>query len=164
MTISKEMQIGKIGEHLVCADLLKQGYISYLSDAGLNYDALLEYNNKIYRIQVKSTQKLISTSKSINLYRFGLKVGKRSIKRSEKYSSDIFAFVAIDINKIAYMTRDELFNKDGLLKIMMEFKTKTVKYNNYIYPNGTIRKDNKKCKYIEDYNSIDRVIESLQKV
>lgn len=79
MAISRELEIGKAGEHFVCCDLIKNGMNAFLSDAGLIYDVLVDYNEKIYKIQVKSTETLISTSKSENIYRFGLRTGKKSL-------------------------------------------------------------------------------------
>jgi len=35
-----DMQVGKAGEYLVCADLISKGYVAYLSEQGLPYDVV----------------------------------------------------------------------------------------------------------------------------
>jgi len=42
MALSKELQIGKAGEHLVCTDLILKGYNAFLSDQGVPFDVLVE--------------------------------------------------------------------------------------------------------------------------
>jgi hypothetical protein len=39
--LSTELQTGKAAEHLVCCDLILQGYSAFLADAGLPYDGYL---------------------------------------------------------------------------------------------------------------------------
>ena len=150
MAISRELEIGKAGEHFVCCDLIKNGLNAFLSDAGLNYDVLVDYNGKIYKMQVKSTKTLISTSKSENIYRFGLKTGKKSVDPYGK-EIDIYAFVALDINCVAYLTKEELFNpKTEKTKQCIEFLSKLVDYGfGRTYSNGTKRK--KYGKFIQDF-------------
>jgi hypothetical protein len=143
--ISNELQIGKAGEYFVCYDLLKNGYNAYLTDAGLNYDILLDYNSKLFRIQVKTTTHEISTSKSKNIYRFGLRNGKKGNK-SYKTEIDIIAFVALDIQEIAYMLRSDILNKNNQVKQIMEFlPIREMNTVGRIYSNGTRRKRYGKC-------------------
>lgn len=40
--ISRELQIGKAGEHLVCCDLLTHGFNAFLSDQGLPFDVVTD--------------------------------------------------------------------------------------------------------------------------
>jgi len=47
MRDSKELQIGKAGEYLVCADLILKGFIAYPSEQGLPYDVFLDIDGKL---------------------------------------------------------------------------------------------------------------------
>jgi hypothetical protein len=49
---SKQLQIGKAGEYLVCADLILKGFVSFPSEQGLPYDVLLDTGEKLLKIQV----------------------------------------------------------------------------------------------------------------
>lgn len=75
-TDSRELEIGKAAEHLVCADLILQGHKAFLADQGLSYNVVLDYKNKLWRVQV-------------------------SIIASGEF--DILALVALDIRIIAYI-------------------------------------------------------------
>lgn len=57
--ISNELQMGKAGEHLVCADLILQGYNAFMADQGLPYDVVVDTDGKIHKVQVKSTLDLV---------------------------------------------------------------------------------------------------------
>jgi len=159
MKISKELQLGKAGEHLVCADLILQGYNAFLSDQGLLFDVVVEKNRKLKRIQVKTTQKLISPyknyKKSNNIYRFGTRRCKGNRTRIDLDSIDYFAFVALDIKKIAYLSINEMITKKKTIKQTIDFKTRRIKYLGRVYSNGTIRSP-EWGKYFEDYSKLGK--------
>ena len=67
--LSNELQIGKAGEHLVCSDLILQGFNAFLADQGLPYDVVVDNDNKLWKIQVRATLTLSSVGKSLR-YRF----------------------------------------------------------------------------------------------
>lgn len=102
-----DLQIGIVGEHLVCADLILKGYIAFPSEQGLPYDVVLWARNKLYKVQVKTTrkpspipQRKKRTEKYIiNIRRCG-KNGRRFYKKEEV---DIFAVVALDTKTIGYI-------------------------------------------------------------
>src|SRR3990167_7974215 len=110
MNLSNALQIGKAGEHLVCADLILQGYNAFLSDQGLPYDVLIDIDGKIKRIAVKSTQWIKSyKEKSVmDIYRFGTRTGNKGKSRVKEADVDYYAFVALDIKKIAYIPIKEM--------------------------------------------------------
>jgi hypothetical protein len=56
MRISSELQTGKAGEYLVCADLILKGLIAFPSEQGLPYDVLLDTGKKLLKVQVKTTE------------------------------------------------------------------------------------------------------------
>ena len=54
---SKQLQVGKAGEYLVCADLIIKGFVAFPSEQGLPYDVLLDTGEKLLKVQVKTTEK-----------------------------------------------------------------------------------------------------------
>jgi len=107
-----ELQIGKAGEHLVCADLILKGHIAFLSEQGLRYDVVLSVNNRLYKIQVKTTRKpqpIPQRKKRTEKYLFYLRRcgvgGRRSYSETEV---DIFAIVALDTKIIGYIKNSEV--------------------------------------------------------
>ncbi len=105
---SKELELGKAAEHLVCADLILSGYRAYLSDQGLPYDIVIDLHGRLIRVQVKSTM----ASKNVNArgknrriaYSFGVRRrGKNGNQNLNDSDCDIVALVAIDIRTVAYM-------------------------------------------------------------
>lgn len=103
-----DLQIGKAGEYLVCADLILNGYIAYLTEQGLPYDVILDINGKLLKVQVKTTRvpKHIPQRKTdIPAYIFHIGINGRSASRKvyDKNQVDIFALVALNSKRIAYL-------------------------------------------------------------
>jgi hypothetical protein len=107
-----DLQIGKAGEYLVCADLILKGFIAFPSEQGLPFDVVLNNNGQLLKVQVKTTRaaKHISQRKSdIPAYIFHIGIngsGARNKKRRIKYDKnqvDLFALVVLDSNRIAYL-------------------------------------------------------------
>jgi len=109
---SKELQIGKAGEYLVCADLILKGFIAFPSEQGLPYDVLLDTGSKLLRIQVKTTEKprrVPQRSQDSFAYVFNIKrAGKKGRTRYEEKEIDLFALVCLDTMKIGYLTNREM--------------------------------------------------------
>lgn len=114
-----DMQAGKAGEYLVCADLILKGFIAYPSEQGLPYDVVLDCDGRLLKIQVKSTRglrKLCQRANAIDAYQFNIKRrGKYNSKRTSDKSCDIFALVALDSREIGYVA-----NRD--MKTTMNFR------------------------------------------
>lgn len=144
LSYSNELQIGKAAEHLVCADLILQGYCAFLTDQDIPYDIIIENNNKLYKMQVKSCSipKSYMKNRSAEVYTFGLKTGKHGNIRIIN-DIDYFAFVAMDIKTIAYMSNQQLKNKNNEIKMIVQFKTNLLKY---LAQKGT---------YIQDYTKFE---------
>lgn len=102
--LSRELQIGKAAEHLVCCDLILQGYNAILADQGLPFDVLVVSDDgRICRVQVKATTKLITTKRNPRPhYRFGLRHAKKGARRISAKEIDVIALVGLDTKKIAY--------------------------------------------------------------
>jgi len=103
-----DLQIGKAGEYLVCADLILNGYIAFPSEQGLPFDIVSEVNGKLIRIQVKTTRnpKNIPQRKNpIPAYIFHIGINGKGARRKKykKGTVDIFALVALDSKRIAYL-------------------------------------------------------------
>lgn len=112
MRTSKELQIGKAGEYLVCADLILKGFVAFPSEQGLPYDVLLDTGEKIIRIQVKTTNgPRVIPQRAIDskAYIFNVKkCGKRNNKRYGQNEIDIFALVCLDTRMIGYVKTDDM--------------------------------------------------------
>lgn len=150
--LSQTLQVGKVGEHLVCADAIMQGYNAYLSDAGLPYDVIVDTGFKLFRVQVKTTTQLIEYARTAGkVYRFGLRSGNsKKIRRVSDSNVDVIAFVALDCLRIAYMPIADVRTDEGFLKLCVEFKTRAIQYPGRMYSNGTQR-IRLSFKYLEDY-------------
>lgn len=153
MGLSRELQLGKAGEHLVCFDLIMQGYNAFLADQGLPFDILIEKAGQLKKIQTKSISQLKSYGKSKDIYRFGTRKGKGNIARASEAEVDYYAFVALDIKKVAYIPIKEMLVKNNKVKQTMDFKSRRIKYTGRIYSNGTVRTP-EWGKYFEDYQKI----------
>ena len=112
MRTSKELQIGKAGEYLVCADLILKGFVAFPSEQGLPYDVLLDTGEKIIRIQVKTTSgpRIIpQRATDSKAYIFNVKrCGKWNGKRYGQNEIDIFALVCLDTRMIGYIKTDDM--------------------------------------------------------
>jgi len=53
-----DLQAGKAGEYLVCADLIVKGYVAFPSEQGLPFDVVLDVQGRLLRVQVKTTRRL----------------------------------------------------------------------------------------------------------
>ena len=153
MGISKELQIGKAGEHLVCCDLIQQDFNAFLADQGLPFDVLVEIDGELKKVQVKTTQKLVTYEKAPNVYRFGTRRAKNARERVRCKDVDFFAFVALDIRKIAYLPILKMMTKDDKVKQTVDFKTRDKSYFGKTTKSGVHRKLPNKVKYIQDYGT-----------
>lgn len=106
MNIS-DMQCGKAGEYLVCADLILQGYVAFPSEQGLPFDVVCGVGKRLVKIQVKTTREPLLVPQRKNEQRGYLFHVKRCGKRGKGVyldgAIDVFALVALDTRKIAYL-------------------------------------------------------------
>ena len=108
-----DMQIGKAGEYLVCADLITKGYIAYPSEQGLPYDVVLDAGSKLLKVQVKTTRasKAVPQRKEpVPCYQFNVGLNGKGNKRSEYGINDVdmFAVVSLDNKIIGYLPSDDV--------------------------------------------------------
>lgn len=128
MRISNELQLGKAGEYLVCADLITKGFIAFPSEQGLTYDVVLDNGSRLIKIQVKTTLQpriVPQRNNPIGCYIFNIKrTGKNNAKRYGDEEVDVFALVALDSRTIGY-----LLNAD--LKTTMNFRADALRGSYY---------------------------------
>lgn len=108
VSASDDLELGKAAEHLICADLILQGYRAFLSDQGLPYDVLVDVCGTFVRIQVKATRGPKNPdprTRASKGYFFHLRrAGRRCRRRYPVGAFDIYALVAMDRRGIAYLT------------------------------------------------------------
>jgi hypothetical protein len=126
------LEIGKAGEHLVCADLIMKGYKAFLSDQGLTYDVIVDLDGKLIRIQVKSTiyQRKVPQRKNI-IAGYLFHVDRRGRRQNKNYSTidaDMFAFVALDIKVVGYLAIKDIRKTMVLRSTTHEYLTKKGTY------------------------------------
>lgn len=100
---------GTIGEHLVCADIRRQGYVAFMAPQDCAYDIVLDNGSSLLRVQVKTADhadpRTDSPAWRWNLRRTGVSPnGKRYETPGYRPGDfDLLALVALDVYKIAYM-------------------------------------------------------------
>lgn len=109
---SNELQIGKAGEYLVCADIIIKGLIAFPSEQGLPYDVIIDNGKKLLKCQVKTTskpRKVPQRVKERNAYIFNIKRhGKNNKNLYHENEVDIFALCCLDSKKIVYLKNEEM--------------------------------------------------------
>ena len=112
MRTSNEMQVGKAGEYLVCADLILKGFVAFPSEQGLPYDVILDNGDKMLRVQVKTTtgpRVVPQRLKESKAYVFSIKrAGKDKKTRYSSEEIDLFALVCLDTKKVGYLLADDI--------------------------------------------------------
>ena len=124
MSLSKELQIGKAGEHLVCFDLIRQGFNAFLADQGLPYDVLVDIDGEIKRIQVKTCSVAGDYGKSKNVYRFSLRTAKGASRAIRANRVDYIAFVFMNKMVVQYIPVEQITASNGNLKQCIDFREK----------------------------------------
>lgn len=129
--ISNELQLGKAGEHIVCSDLILQGYNAFMADQGLPYDVLVDVNGSIQKIQVKSTLKLVKPFKrQPHVYRFQMRRGRTRYTKRTPISPDVdcYAFVVLNDKKVAYLPTKQIVGKNGMILQTIDFRNRDIQY------------------------------------
>lgn len=112
MRLSNELQIGKAGEYLVCADLIMKGLVAFPSEQGLPYDVLVDTGKRLLRIQVKTTtapRVIPQRAKDTQAYIFNIKRhGKNNTTIYGDSEVDLFALVCLDTRLVGYLHNEEM--------------------------------------------------------
>lgn len=109
METVSNLNVGRVGEFLVMADLLLQGQKCFLTDQGLNYDVVVEIGDKLIRGQVKTTKKTRVLNQSARpIYFFHIRRAGKGGKRQYSLNEfEFFALVALDIRRVFYLPFDD---------------------------------------------------------
>jgi len=150
--LSRQLQIGKAAEYLVCSDLILKGMNAFLADQGSPYDVIADLDGKLYRVQVKATSEKVNYGHGCYVYRFGTRRAKGARVRASSVDVDCFAFVAIDRKIIGYLTSEEMTTKDGRIKQTIDFKSRDIQYDGRIYSTGKKRTP-EWGRYLDDISS-----------
>jgi len=112
MRKSNELQIGKAGEYLACADLITKGLIAFPSEQGLPYDVVIDTGTRLLRCQVKTTggaRVVPQRNKPIRAYIFNIKRhGKNGAARYTPEEVDVFALVELDTRTVGYLVTTDM--------------------------------------------------------
>ena len=107
LDLLSDLELGKAAEHLVVADLILSGYRAYLTEQGLPYDVVIDFEGRVYRVQVKASrcvkpipQRTAYTPAYLYHVRRAGKAGRRRYGDEE---FEILALVAMDIRIVAYL-------------------------------------------------------------
>ncbi|WP_024602888.1 hypothetical protein [Pseudoalteromonas sp. TB41] len=147
-----EIEIGKAGEYLAVFELMRSGFVSFLSDQGLPYDILVDVNGEILRGQVKSTETHKDYGRSFNVARFGTRGGKGALRKNSIDNCDFYVFVLLDLKLVSFMHVNELESKKnkGFVKQTIEMRSKKFGIN--------ARKNNSRIMLIEDFSDFNQVV------
>ena len=116
---------GRAGEHLTCADANMSGYSCYLTSEEAVYDCVLEFENKLLKVQVKAAEYSRSQDNSTLTFT----VAHRSSEGCVPYKDlgvHLLALVDLENRKVAWIKTDSF----GLGKYKKSiFKSKFNCYN-----------------------------------
>ena len=102
-----DLSAGLAAEHLVCADLLLQGFRAFLAPQNCPFDVAVEQGTRLIRIQVKGTRGPRNTPQRKDQYPAYLwhvrRAGKRGRRTYGPTDFDVLALVALDCRKVAYL-------------------------------------------------------------
>jgi len=112
MSKSNELQTGKAGEYIVCADIIIKGLIAYPSEQGLPYDVVIDNGKRLLKCQVKTTlapRKIPQRLKENYAYIFNVsRHGKNNVKRYGQNDVDLFALVELENRTVVYVLNGDM--------------------------------------------------------
>jgi DNA-binding Xre family transcriptional regulator len=106
MNVYSEIRTGKAGEYLVCSDLSLKGFAVFMNEQQVGYDLVADTGKNLLRVQVKTSIKprTSQVSKGHCAYVYNPRCyGQGGRKNYTIGDVDVFAFVALDIMKVAYI-------------------------------------------------------------
>ena len=103
-------RIALAGEYLAASYLLRFCDSVILAPQAHRSDLILDHQGELYRVQVKTTNSTY-LRRNKNFYRWELRAGRRTAKKTrqdshERYGDgqiDLFCFVALSIDKVIFM-------------------------------------------------------------
>jgi len=116
---SNELNVGRAGEYLVMVDLISKGFKCFLTDQGINYDIVVDYNGRLIKLQVKATQRprILQQRYVTPVYQFGIRrAGKGGKRQYDPKEFDGFALAVLDVRQVGYMFFREKMNRTVLVR------------------------------------------------
>lgn len=126
------LKIGHAGEHFTCFVCLMQGFDAYKIGGQRKFDVLIEYNNKLYKIQVKTSMYKDKSKKNPSLT---FQLRRRSMNYKSKKSIDhrykdteidMYAFVSPEYLKVAFVPVVDIVNSYKINLSKEHFKEYTL--------------------------------------
>ncbi len=121
LRVSRELELGRAAEHLVCADLLLSGWSTYPTAQGLPYDLAVDVGDRIVRVQVKSSyfaKNPQPTSRANPAYFYQIRrAGRGGARVYGGNEFDIYALVALDRRLIGYFAVAELPSQSVVIRV-----------------------------------------------
>jgi hypothetical protein len=115
-----DLAAGIAGEHLVCADLILKGFTAFMTDQSCPYDIVLETEGRMIRVQVKTTREPKPQPQRKHVIPAYIWHVKKAGKGGKRYYNDgdfdLFAMVALDCRKIAYIPYGEMSVNSLIIK------------------------------------------------
>ena len=102
-------QVGTVGEQFVRYKLMRWGYPAVMMEHSNSYDILVMDEDTPIKIQVKSTLGLDKSRPTT--YRFHTRKGSQNTISYSKTDIDLFAFVALDIQRVRFGKYQKAFTK-----------------------------------------------------
>jgi hypothetical protein len=129
--LSSTLQVAKAAEHLVCADLILQGWNAMIADAGQPYDIVVDLGDgRFSRVQVKCTTRMYERAGCFPVYRFALRRSRTGDRAITLDGADMLALVALDRKLIAWIHVETLRRpaRGNKVAMLIEFKTRQLVY------------------------------------
>lgn len=102
-----DLAAGTAAEHIVCADLLLDGWRAFLADQNCPYDVAVEIGGRLVRVQVKATRQqraIPQRATHVPAYMWHVRRAGKGGRRTYAVDEfDLLALVALDIRRIAYL-------------------------------------------------------------
>ena len=146
--VSSELQQGKAAEHLVCADIILQGFSAFLADQGLPYDVIVDVGGLLKRVQVKSSIGPRVVQSREGVYQFSLRRSKAGNRPMHVTEADLFAFVALDTRQIAYLAVVDLVGREGN-HVVQCLQLRSATHGEH---NGRSQGDKRAMRHFEDFS------------
>lgn len=122
-----------------------QGHTAFLSEEGFPYDVLVDANNKLYRLQVKSaTRATIPRTMRDPIYDFYLTSNQGKHRISPRFV-DYIALVALDQLKVAYFPIHRLIGEQERTVRRLMLRSRVFDYR---------KTGSQQTLYLEDFSTL----------
>ena len=106
--ISRELETGKAGEYLTLYKLLRQGFRAFPSDQGLPYDLLVDVDGRVFRVQVKTTERRSTYGASKDVLRFSTRRARGTNRAASVLDCDFYALVDLEREVVGFFPTESL--------------------------------------------------------